>query len=496
MLAAVFGSSFDKPPRSDYWTAFYYFHQAAASPAPAAWLSLCNYDPWRHGTFRPVSHLLLYLEFRVFKTWFVGNRLVNFTMYFSSILLLFLLARQFGLNSALTLALLWVYAFLYSHFDIVTWTFQIFSTSSFCAFLLGFIVYARFLKTGKGLLLIPMGLLFLYAMLCSEVYAFWPLAVLILALGVKRLFPEARPDRKRLLKLSGGVLFLIYLAYAGLFAATRGAANSTGPLPHPGAGQILTAVAGPFFNLAYNGILVNLLPFVSEPAVIFYNIDMGGLLIRWYDHLAAIITWGGLAVFLVLVLLAARLYLRKRFRPLLLMSFLLFLYFTNLFVVTFSRLTTNEYRYVFTQFRYQYIPNALLALMLAVALGEFVRPRLKSLLALVAVLLPILALNLYYSHKYISFISGQLEPLGLMLENIRSEISAGRISAQEPLYIDRRVTESLPELCWNEDMARFMGGTYQWFFPPAWMPCFTFSFEKASWLIGPDNPAQIHRIKP
>ena len=504
-LAALFAPSFDKPPRSDYWVAFYHFHLVAASPGPPTWLSLCNYDPWQHGTFRPVAHLILYLQFRLFSHWFVVNSLTNFAMYFFSIVLLFLLARQFNLNPVLTAALLAVYAFLYSHFDIVTWTFQIFSTSSFCAFLLGFILCVKFVRTGRGLLLPPTALLFLFAMLCSEAYAFWPLSFLILVLGNRHLFPGPVADRKRLLKLSVITLAALYLAYAAIFIATRAAVNATGPLPRPTTGQVATAYggvfqvamafSGVFFNLIYNGILVNLLPFVTEPTVIKDNIDMGGLLIRWYTPLPMIITLSGMLTFLILGAMGLGLYLKKQFRVLLTLVFLFFLYFSDLFVVTFARLTTNEPRYVFSQFRYQYIPNALMVLMLSTVLGAIFKPGKRTLLIIFLILLPILTVNIYYSHKYIAIINRQLLPLGKVLGNIRRYIQDGLINVDNPLLIDRRITRALPDLCWNEDMERFMKGTYQWFFPPEWMPYFTSSASKATWVIHPGNLDNIYKLK-
>lgn len=495
-LLLLYYPTFNNPPRSDYWTAYYHFHQVAASPEPLAWLSLCNYDPWEHGTFRPVSHLILYLQFRLFNPWFTGNRLTNFSLYLLTILLLFLLARQFGLDSVLTAAFLGAYAFLYSHFDIVTWTFQIYTTSSFCAFLLGFILYIRVVRTGRSRFLPATGALFLYAMFSAEAYALWPLAVLIPGLGARRLFPEPPPPRKRLLKLSGTMLASVYLLYGVVFILTRTAATVTGPLPRPSVALAATAAAGIFFNLAYTGTLVNLFPFVTEPTVFKDNIDMGGLLVRWYDPLPSIIVWAGLGTFLVLALAAAILYRKKKFRTLLILSFLFYLYSSLLFILTLARLTTNEYRYVFSQFRYQYIPNGLLALILAAALGDFVRRKKKYLFRILALLLVILAVNLLYTRKYISIINQQLRPLAVMLGNIQAAVAEGMITAEDPLYIDDEVPGALPELCWNDDMAGFMEHSYQWFFPPDWMPYFSFTREDAAWVIEPENPEIISPANP
>lgn len=103
LLTLVYYPSFNNPPRSDYWSAFSFFHLVNDSPSPPSRLHILTYDPWSHGTYRP-----------------------------------------------------------------------------FCAFLLGFNLYISFLKSGNYLLLFPVGLFFLFGMLCYQVFALWPVAIIIL----------------------------------------------------------------------------------------------------------------------------------------------------------------------------------------------------------------------------------------------------------------------------------------------------------------------------
>ncbi|MCK5783935.1 MAG: hypothetical protein KAH06_05775, partial [Desulfobacterales bacterium] len=160
-LGILYSSSFTNPPRSDYWSALYVFHQVDSTSGPPTWMAIVNHDPWQDGTYRPLSHLFLYLEHRLFGAEFIWNHIFHFATYCLSLLLIYFLARQFSVDIFLTAAFLAVYAFLFSHFDIVTWTFQIFITIGFCSCLLAFILYLKYLKTGKRGLLVAVGSLFL-----------------------------------------------------------------------------------------------------------------------------------------------------------------------------------------------------------------------------------------------------------------------------------------------------------------------------------------------
>lgn len=479
--------SFNNPPRSDYWCVFYAFHQVEDSTSPWAGLSLANYDPWQHGTFRPLAHLILYLEHKLFGVNFTGNHLVNFFMYCLSIVLLYRLAMAFSLDRFLAAAFLTVYAFLFSHFDIATWTFQIFSTFSFCALLLGFLCYLKFLRTGRKILLFPVIFLFWGGMFCSEVYLFWPLALLLLTYRFL-LSSKPHPGSRRGVWL---VLGVIYLGYLLVFLLTRTAGRTTGALPHPSAGQTALAAGSVFFNLVYNGIAVNIYPFLAEPVNLFYNIEMWGILKDWYDFLPRLIMITAGGVVLLLGLGFRFLSRHRQGRLTSILTFFLFLYFTNFFIVTFARLTTNEPRYVFSQFRYQYIPNALLALMIVAVLSILWRPKKRGKIIIGALLLPVLIINSFLSYRYLTTIDRQLAPLGKMLHNIRRVIKEGLINANQKLYIEEGVPQKLPSLCWNEDMAPFMKGNYQWIFPHDKMNVFSLNEDGAAWVIKSSNYEEL-----
>ena len=479
-LLIIYLPSFKNPPRSDYWSAFYIFQQVDASPQPPNWTSIATFDLWQHGTYRPISHLVPYLEHRLFGPDFIWNHILNFSAYCLSIILLYLLAVNLSLDKIITAALLTVFAFLFSHFDILTWTFQLFSTMSFCAFLLGFIIFLRFLKTGQLMILIPTGLLFLFGMFCFEVYALWPIAILSLPATLSNPHRKIKRGEYRAIFIMLGVIYSIYLVG---FLLHRSAAATTGSLPAPTGGEIVSAFSLSFFNLLYNGIAVNLFPSISTPLFYNDNVNLGGLLLKWGANLPEIALWGGVITALILAAGAVYLYRKKEWRILALLSFFMIIYLSNFFIVALSRLTTNEAFYPLSQFRYQYVPNALLALMAAVIIGDLFKYKKLLKIIICLILVPILFFNIYLSHKYVVIIGKRLTPLHTLMTTIQRGLKEGIITEEAPLFIDEKITESLPSPSWNMNMAQFMEGTFQWFFPASEMKKFTLVREEAGWIF-------------
>lgn len=496
LLLLIYRPSFSNPPRSDYWSAFYFFHLVNASDASPSHLHVLTYDPWQHGTYRPLSFFIIYLEWLVFGAAFTGNHIVSFALYCVNLLLLYKLAMNFSLDRVLTLAFLAVFALLFSHFDIITWTFHVYSLLAFCSLLLGFNLFFTFLRSGRKRLLLPVGLFLLIGMLCYEVFALWPLALIIL------LFLPRGGEESRLSKISplASCLILlgaVYFSYFVIFLLMRSiGVYAVGPLlgpRHPITGRsIILSVFAPFFNLVYTGILVNICPAVTMPALVRDNIDMGGLLYSWASKLNGItILTGGIAAVLFLGL-GIFLFKKRRLRTLVLMIFLLFLLCSFFSTISLARSITNPLFYVFIQFRYQYVPNAITVLMVLVALNELTEPTRREKAIICLALMPIFLANLYFSNRYSSILKTQLEPLRIMISNIKKEVRRGSINADAKLFIEEGITKTLPALCWNDDMAVFMGGTYQWIFSPEKIDYFTPEREEARWIIRADDYRKIY----
>ena len=493
-LFLLFRSTFGNPPRSDYWAVFYVFHQVDIGTGQPNWMEIINHDPWRHGTFRPLSHLILYWQHAVFGSNFIGNRIVNFAAYCLSLWLLYLLAVELSVDRWVAAFFIGLAAFFFSHFDIITWTFHVFILLAFSAFLTGFILYGKFLKTGRRGLLYPIIPLFLFGMLCSEIYSLWPLGLLIFGWGGDVIFPGHALPKRRILAWEGLLLGLVYVLYFASFLITRAANHTTGSLNFPSLGRILIATCAPFFNLLYTGIGVNLVQLLNLPVSTHYNLDMGGKLLEWRGYLAPIVALTGGAVIMAGALLAGILLKRKKLRAVYLLGFVTFLLLTNFFVVSIGRATTNILLYVFVQFRYQFVPNALTALLAAVAIDALMKPSRREKLIIAVALIPVLVSNILTTAIYINILNKNLEPLKTMIAGIREAIQTGKITPEHKLYIDERVTREFSSLCWNQDMGRFMKGTYQWMFSREEISSFTLSRSEASWVIQPGAGQTMLRL--
>ena len=482
-LFFLYSSSFTNPPRSDYWSVLYVFHQVEASSGSSNLMEIINHDPWQDGTYRPLAHILIYLEHKIFGADFLWNHIINFICYCLSIFFLYLLIREFSFNKLLSVAFLTVYAFLFSQFDIVTWTFQIFITIGFCTCLLSFILHFKYLRTGKKVLLIPIGFLFIFSLFCYEGYALWPLSILILSFGWRFLQPPGF-RKKKTFTPELIMLGVVYSLYIGVFFLTRLAVINPGSLPNPTVDQILVSFCSPVFNLLYNGIFVNLIPFLATPLFVTHNIEMGGFLAKCgLADLSSTVLWGGGAGMILLGIGAWFLWRQGKKRTLVTLAFLSFLYFTNFFIITLGRVTTNSIYYPLAQFRYQYVPNALLVLLILTAIDRMLKPGRKGRAVICSLLIPVLILNIYLVYHNVDFIRRQLAPLRTLIVNLRNGIERGVINERERVYLNDDVTDYFPSLCWNKAMAKYFEGTYQWIFSEEEIDCFAFSSQDAFWII-------------
>ncbi len=145
---------------------------------------------------------------------------------------------------------------------------------------------------------------------------------------------------------------------------------------------------------------------------------------------------------------------------------------------------TNSAVVNLTQFRYLYVPNAIVILLILYltdrCLGQFKKQKFIVCIFLAIVLI----LNIYTTRAYgISVLSKQLFPLNKMLSNIEVGLKTGQITKENRLYIQDDIVKRLPSICWNKEMGICcMRGSYQWLFSKEEIKCFS-SFEYAKWVI-------------
>lgn len=522
-LTAVFGSNFSAPLRSDWWCLLHYFHSWRDLPAFERALEVINYDICGHGTYRPLFHVVLYWMHLLFGAEWFRFHVLNFAFYCLSILLLYRLARRLGAGRTVTLAFLTVFAFLFSHFDIVVWTFHIAVIAGFCLCLLGFLGYLSYLRRSRVATLLGAAVILLAGILCYETFILWPPAVVLL------LYREKRPAAARFRSLLRATVF----ALAGLYAAysviisyahsrsqIKGLAGARpGILSAPSLSYTIALTAS---GLAFNTAASNLCLFLVSPGIIRDNISRGGVLIAaspalreerafqapvsppslrepplkigkeldldalWLENERSInlaLGLGGCLILLAGIFGAIRLWKRRQPRRPLPFIFILYLLLTGTFLLYHGRLATNIPLYVLLEFRYQYVPNALVFLLAILGADRLFRAHPRLRIYLYPAMTGLAGIHLLVLSVHLAEVNRQLEPLARMLANIRAAVDDGRVNPGRKLYLDDNIVDSLPPLCWNANLHPFMQGTYQWIFPRERIDCFAFDPAEAAWTI-------------
>jgi len=221
-------------------------------------------------------------------------------------------------------------------------------------------------------------------------------------------------------------------------------------------------------------------------------VEMGSLSFNISFHaLSETVIWIGAGMMLLIAGGGVLLWRRRKFVLLFTLLFLLYLYVSNFLTVSLARLYMSNLNHILVQFRYQYVPNALLLLMVVAVIGTIFRPRRWGKVIISSVLLPFLLANIYISNRTEVMVNHHLDPLRRLIDNIRTGIDTGEISEDARLYIQPGILDYLPDLCWHKGLDNRMTGTYEWLFPEEKMGCFTFSPHNAVWIM--DSPLGGYR---
>jgi len=468
LLLFIYWPSFFYPPRSDHWPALYFFHRIDMLAGPQAWKYILTHDPLINVTFRPLSFLILYLLHLVFGAEFVYINFIVFLLYYISILLIYKLASNFCESKILTIAFISVFAFLFSHFDLICWSFQYHIMLSFCLFLSGILLYINFLRTGRKILLPGVALLFFTGMLLYEAYLFWPLSIIILS-QIKSLVNKERLGKINLPRIYLSVTGFIYISY-GLFLfidrmikVHRGGEVWSDILFS--AGIIISNVFTALFSLFYNNFLINLFPQIVHPLRIGENLEMGGLIVSYQLLFEKFIFLGGVMVMLAILAMIIYLFRKKLFEAGKVFLFFTFLILTELIMLFHLRYLINNRLYNLTQFRFQLIPNALFIMIVLFLIDRVLNPSKLKKVFIIFILFFILLINIQTTRRGILLLNTQLAPLQKLIFNIKTAIKTGLINEGNKLYLDDNIAKNFSPLCWNREMGvRCMRGTYQWLF--------------------------------
>jgi tetratricopeptide (TPR) repeat protein len=324
-------------------------------------------------------------------------------------------------------------------------------------------------------------------MLLYEVFFFWPLAIIILT----HLSAVCNNDKFKMGRLKAPYLFVLvltYIPYGLLFLLDRVSRLSHGPsIPLSQFFSLkLITLNGlrVFFDVFYNNFLVNLFPWLAWPLRTDENLKMGGFILGHEIALDKIILFAGSLIIVIFIVAIACLFKKKQLETTKTLLFFLFLLFSELFVLFHCKSLVNDTSYILTQFRFQYIPNALCVLTTLFLLDRFLKS-LKIKKMIYVVLSLILVLNILAVKGGISILNQQLMPLGKMLSNIKRNIHNGSIGQYNKLYLEDDLSDYLPNLCWNIYMGeRFIAqGGYRWLFSSKEIQYFSKDINDAYWIV-------------
>jgi hypothetical protein len=490
VLAVSNSFSFGDPPRSDNLSILYFFHHLDSMPG--TWLHVLNCDLWTQVRYYPLAHLILYIEFLLFGSHVFYYHIVHFAVYCSLLVLLYRLAVCFGRSKRGALFFVTLYAFLYSHSDLISWSLHTYIIAGFAFCLCGFLGYIHYLKTRGSFFLGMSALCFLLGMLCYETFVLLPAGIFFLS-NIGFLHKE-RVVRLRNKVLSCTlVLAPVYALYAAGWAYTRSLRTYAMPLIDIRGIFLLPSLIKSFlcslFALINNGILVNVLPFLAFPPRFNDQVfEMGGMFTLYEQNFYPVFIAGAAAGALAVAGFLWYLVRRHDRDKALVSVFILYLFLSQYTVLFATRSMTNPLVFILAQFRYQFIPNACIGLLALCALPVDWPEADTKKRVVIAVAACVLAVNAYCSIQSALSVHRGLAPLRGLISKISSAIDRGSVSETNKLYLDDSVIRYIPPICWNERMgSAFMKGTYQWIFDKQQIRVFAWRLSDAMFIVDPQT---------
>lgn len=473
LIFVICSRIFFYPPLSDFWSLLYVFHHLDEFPKAFQgwqWIHFLNWDPNEHISFRPLFCIYYYGFYRLFGPNYIFLNILNFLLYCFSVIFLYKFSLNFTKRKKLAVVFIGIFAFLFSHFDIIAWSFHIHIIIGFCLFLVGFMSYIKFLKTNRLFSVFIVILCFLLGMLSYEPFFLWPFAVLFLQIidihGVKE---KTNKNKYKIKRTTTAAIVITYILYVLFFFFTRSLGTYDNPIRN-----IMTmvrfknffiAIFLTLFNFGHN-IVISILPFLVFPLKVSENIYMGGPII---DYVAnghnGIVYVGGSIVGIILISFFIYLYRKQKIKLMKVLGLLVFLVFTETYIIFYCRSHINAFEYGLTEFRYQYIPNAFAVLIIILLIDNFL-PIIKGKNKLLYVLPALIfSFNIICTNEIIKIYDYQFFNLKKIICNIKSGIKDEEINENSKIYISNDITYYLPHLCWNIEMGeKFIEGTYEWMF--------------------------------
>ena len=372
-LLLVHYRSFGDPPRSDNLSILYFFHNLNSN---WGWLHIMNYDPWTQVRYYPLAHLIVYWEFLLFGSCFQGYHIVHLTVYFIALITVYRFARMLKvgrIQAVLAVALL---SFLYSHSDMLSWALHTYILIGFIAGIVPFILCSRYFASGSVAFLRASGVFCIISMFCYESFALWP-AALYFFFRLRSRGEGKAPFAEKRLKPVRNTVIIVYSIYAAMFFVTRIIHTYHNPVLDAGQAVNLLYLAGVAFGVLgwplLNGIFINLFPVMANPPRVEDEVfEMAGIFAKASDHIDIFIYAAGVLSAVVLFFLIGYIKKRTYFKDVLPAIYLvLYLYISEKFILFFTRHMTNPLVFIMQQFRYQFISNSFLFILLCLFYPDY-----------------------------------------------------------------------------------------------------------------------------
>ncbi len=386
----LFLPSIKSPPRSDYWAAFYYFSKIKSIAEPGALKFLSQYHLFGHGRFQPLSHIILFYLFSIFKNHITFYNFFNISVYLLLIFCIYRLSLEFSKNYFLIFSLITAFSVLLTHFDIVCWSYHCYVIIGFIFLILGLFSFIKYLKTYNLFALFIFVLFSLGGILCYEPFSLWPLFFLFL-IGIYK------PSNKASIFLSLCVIYFIYgLFFKFLFLDSLNTYSySLTKMFY--FGSLIKSANCTISNIFLINIISNISPFLIFPLKTFKNVDLGGVFVDKFTpyYLSKpplfIGTW---IIFICLLILLFR---KRDIKNFYFILFFVLAMLSSVFVLALTRIQTNDMLYVLSQPRYQLIPNFIICLLIIIFFEDFFSKsyRLIKILS-IAFIFCIFSLNFFY----------------------------------------------------------------------------------------------------
>lgn len=489
-VAALFYPAVYFPPKSDQWLKFFNFSNLPEGKAGL--LRILTYDTFGEDRFRPLTNALWYALYDGFHAYFEYQNAASLVLFFLCLTGFYFLAKKFSGSRWIAWLLSLLALSAYAHFDLPAYAEHIYILAALVCAFGGLFFLQRFYENGNLSGLAAFVLLFLAAIYFYEPFFALP----ALLAGAFAFHHKGDPRNKNSVKAPAilyAVFFVSFLAYRSIPRPVNAAYTASDLFSGLHIAQTLRTLA---VNISYVNLGVHLLPWLGqEPGFLvdgsmlimnprekfltevekFWPLILGALLFAFW-HLKRYLEndgsqrWKATAAWAVLASLI-----------------------TSVGVLAFGRTLTNPIIYTYVQYRYQMFPDFMVLLLIALLAGELLRKNKERLVWIAALISISIAANAYYTHQSLSLIQKNWEGHSVLVRNIRSAITSGRIQDSARLYVNPEIVRKVSVWNSNIDKVSPFPGTIEWLFKDNG-EYFTLLPEEAAFGIGKD--LSVVELKP